>query len=60
MVSVVTKLCKLAIGMGHKRMIAYVRKDNAACLGALKRLSFREFEEVPELKLFFFTRRKHN
>ena len=58
--SVVDKLCGLAKDEGHKRMIAYVRKDNTACLKGLSRLSFGKFKEISELKLLFFTTKQHN
>jgi hypothetical protein len=53
--SVVTELCGLARDTGYKRMIAYVRKDNTACLKALNRLNFEKFEEISELKVLFLT-----
>lgn len=53
--SAVVKMCRLAKDTGHKRMIAYVRKDNTACLKALNRLNFGKFGEISELKLLFFT-----
>jgi ribosomal protein S18 acetylase RimI-like enzyme len=60
MPSVVGRLCELARSQGFKRLITYVRQDNRASLRAFDKLGLRKFEEIPELKLLFFTRRKHN
>jgi GNAT superfamily N-acetyltransferase len=60
MPSVLVELRELARSKGCKRLIAYVRQDNAASMRVFEKLAFRQFDKVPELKLFFFTRRKHN
>jgi hypothetical protein len=60
MPSVLVELWELARSKGFKRMITYVRQNNLASLRALKKPGLRKLEEIPELKLFFFTRRKHS
>jgi hypothetical protein len=60
MPTVVAELCELAKNKGFKRLIAYVRKDNIASLRAFEKLDVRKFEETPELKMLFCTKRKHN
>lgn len=60
MPSVTVKLCELARSKGFKRIITYVRQDNVASLRGMKKAGFKQFEEVPELKFLFFTRRNHN
>lgn len=60
MPSVLVELWELARNKGFKRLITYVGQDNVASLRAFEKLGFRKFGEVPELKLFFFNRRKHN
>jgi ribosomal protein S18 acetylase RimI-like enzyme len=59
MPSALLKLWQLARNKGFKRIITYVRKDNKSSLRAFEKLGLRKFEEIPELKLFFFTRRKY-
>ena len=60
MSSVLSELWELARNKGFKRLITYVRPDNVASLRVFEKLRLRKFEEILELKLFFFTRRKHN
>ena len=60
MPSVLVELSQLARTKGFKRMITYARQDNMASLRVFEKLGFRKFEEIPELKLLFFTGRKHN
>jgi RimJ/RimL family protein N-acetyltransferase len=59
MSSAMVKLGELARTKGFKRMITYVSHDNIASLKACERAGFKKFEEIPELKLLFFTIRKH-
>ena len=59
MPSVLVELWEMARSQGFKRLITYVRHDNIASLRAFEKLGFSRFEEIPELKLCFFTRRKH-
>lgn len=58
--SAITRLAELARNNGYKRMITYVRQDNTASLKGCQRAGFKKFEEIPELKLLFFTKRKHS
>ena len=58
MPSVVNELCSIVKKRGFRRIIAYVRKDNTASLRLFEKLGFRKFEETPELKFLFYTRRK--
>jgi RimJ/RimL family protein N-acetyltransferase len=59
MPSVLVELWELARSRGFKRLITYVRQDNVASMRAFEKLELRKFEEIPELKFLFFTRRKH-
>lgn len=59
MASVIAELCEIAGGKGFKRMLAYVRDDNVPALKGFERAGFKRFEEVPEVKFLFFTRKKH-
>jgi ribosomal protein S18 acetylase RimI-like enzyme len=59
MPSVLVKLWQQAKSQGFKRVITYVRKDNRSSLRVFEKLGLNKFEEIPELKLFFFTKRKH-
>jgi ribosomal protein S18 acetylase RimI-like enzyme len=59
MPSVLLELWKLARNKGFKRLITYVRQHNESSLKVFKKLGLIKFEEVPELKLFFLTIRKH-
>jgi len=59
MPSVVVELQEMARDRGFKRMVTCVRQDNRASLRAFEKLAFRKFEEIPELKILFFTKRKH-
>ena len=59
MSSAVAQLCEIARKRGFKQMIAYVSRYNVASLKACEEAGFKKFENVPELKLLFFTRRKH-
>jgi GNAT superfamily N-acetyltransferase len=43
---------------GFKRMISYYSKDNLAILRSGEKTGFTKFEEVPTLKILFFTRNK--
>lgn len=58
--SVVVELCKLAGSRGFKRILAYIRQGNIAALRSFERVGFKKFEQIPESKLLFYTRRKHN
>ena len=60
MPSVLVELWEMARSQGLKRLITYVRPDNIASLRVFEKLGFSKFEEIPELKLFFFTIREHN
>jgi hypothetical protein len=60
MLSIEAELCKLARDRGYNRIIGYVRRDNVVALEAFNKSGFRKFEEVPELKFLFLTRRKHD
>ena len=59
MPSLVHELQEMALTRGFKRLFTYVRRDNAASIRVFEKLDFRQFEEVPELKLLFQTKRKH-
>jgi GNAT superfamily N-acetyltransferase len=59
MSAVMSDLAALAKSQGFKRMIAYVGLDNQASLRGCDKAGFKKFEEVPELKLLFSTRRRH-
>ena len=58
--SVYARLCEMARRNGFKRAIAYGRQDNIPAVKSLERAGFRRFAEIPELKLLFFTKRKHS
>ena len=60
MLSVTSALCDLARDKGVNRAIAYVRRDNIAALEGFEKAGFKKFEEIPELKFLFHTRRKHD
>jgi GNAT superfamily N-acetyltransferase len=45
---------------GFRHMLTYVRRDNTASLQVFKKLDFRMFQEISELKLFFRTKRNHD
>ena len=60
MPSVMVELSEVARKNGFKRMIVYVPQDNIASLKGCERSGFKKFEEIPELKLLFFTKRKHS
>ena len=59
MPSVMVKLSELASSKGYKRVITYVEQDNIASLKGCQRAGFKQFEKIPELKLFFITKRGH-
>ena len=59
MPSVAVKSPEVARNDRFKRMIAYVDQNNIASLKALERAGFRKFEEMHELRLFFYTTRKY-
>lgn len=59
MASVVVQLAEMARRNGFKRMIAQVAQDKIAPLKTHERAGFKKFDEITELKLLFFTRRKH-
>ena len=59
MSSAVVELAEIAREKGFKRMLAYVREDNIASLKAFEKAGFKKFEEIPEVKFLFFTKRKH-
>ena len=58
--SVTTEVLEMVRQNGFKRVILYVQQDNIASMKSQERQGFRRFEEVPELRRFFFTRRKHS
>jgi L-amino acid N-acyltransferase YncA len=43
---------------GFKRMLVYIKKDNLPSFKLIGKVGFTKFEEVPVLKILFFTRRK--
>ena len=59
MPSVIGELQGMARGKGFQRLTTCVRQDNVASLRAFRKLAFRKFEEIHELKILFFTKRKH-
>ena len=59
MPSAMVELCEIARRNGYKRVITYVSQDNIASLKGCQRAGFKQFEEIPELKLFFITKRGH-
>jgi hypothetical protein len=58
MSSVMVKLSELARSRGFKRLVTFVGQNNIASLKGCGRAGFKKFEEISELKLFFFTKRK--
>ncbi|UCB43080.1 MAG: hypothetical protein JSV77_00065 [Dehalococcoidales bacterium] len=50
---------EIARSRGAKRWIGYVREDNIAMQKSEERSGFQKFGEMHELKLLFFTMRKH-
>jgi hypothetical protein len=58
--SVIGELFEIARTNGFKRVITYVSRENMASLKGCERAGMKRTEEVPELKLLFFTKRKHN
>ena len=58
--SLMGELSKIASGKGFQRAIVYVEQGNKPSLRSCERAGFKKFEEVPELRLLFFTRRKHS
>ena len=59
MPSVIGELQGMARGKGFKRLTTCVRQNNVASLRVFEKLAFRKFEEIHELKILFFTKRKH-
>jgi L-amino acid N-acyltransferase YncA len=57
--SATAKLCAKARGNHFKRAITYIRQDNVASLNASKKIGFRRFGEMHELKLLFFSRKRY-
>ncbi len=58
--SIAADLFEMARRNGFKRMITYVDHDNIGQLKSCERTGYRRFEEVHELKLLFFTKRKYS
>ncbi len=59
MPSAMAEWSEMARSNGFKRVITYVRQDNIASLRGCERAGFRKFEEIPEFKLLFFSKRGH-
>ncbi len=59
MPSVMVKLFELARSKGFEWARIYIDQNNTASLKGAERAGFKKFTEVPELKLLFFTKRKH-
>lgn len=57
--SVMVRLAEMARDSGFNQMKIYVQQDNAASLRGCQKAGFRVFEQVPEMKLLFLTRRKY-
>jgi RimJ/RimL family protein N-acetyltransferase len=51
---------EIARKRGFQRLITYVRRENAASLRSFEKLKLKQYEEITELKLMFFTRRSRN
>jgi len=45
-------------GNDFKRIITHIEKDNVAAFKGADKVGFTPFEEVPELRILFLTRRK--
>jgi hypothetical protein len=57
--SVHAQMFEVARRKGFKRVIGYIAQDNIASLKSGEKAGFRNFEEIGELKLLFFTKRKY-
>ncbi len=58
--AVPTDIMRICKNNGIKRVITYIEKSNAASLRAAEKDGFVRFEEVPELRILFSTRRKYH
>lgn len=60
MTSALVRMTKIARSQGFKRWIVCINKNNMASLKAHEMAGFRKFEEIPERKLLFFTKREYS
>jgi hypothetical protein len=58
--SVLSVILNMYKNKGFKRIITHIEKGNVAALKGAERVGFIPFEEAPELRIFFLTKRKFN
>jgi L-amino acid N-acyltransferase YncA len=56
--SVASDIFEIFRKQGFKRVLTYIKSDNAASLRAAEKTGFKKFEQVHVLKILFFTMRK--